>query len=175
MKRFLPICVFLLLCTAAAWLPARASEIQGQYATIEYSDMETLEDFNYELYMGRLKGRLKQSDTIEEEVKNKIDLIVARVIQILDMRPSDLKFKIVVRGSKQEVSDDFKRIYGSDVNYIAFYSPSKNIVFYYAGKASLQVVAHEIGHVVAEHYFQVSPPARIHEVMAQYAEKHITD
>ncbi|MCK5098348.1 MAG: hypothetical protein KAR45_09605, partial [Desulfobacteraceae bacterium] len=66
-------------------------------------------------------------------------------------------------------------IYNIDVKYIAFYSPSKNRVFYSADNAYLRVVAHEIGHVVAENYFTISPPQRIHEVMAQFAEKHVTD
>ena len=39
----------------------------------------------------------------------------------------------------------------------------------------LFTAAHEIGHVVAENYFEVSPPQNIHEVIAQYAEQHITD
>ena len=63
----------------------------------------------------------------------------------------------------------------ADVDYIAFYSPKKNTVFYAAAKTKLRVVAHEIGHVVAEHYFAISPPPKIHEVLAQYAESHIMD
>jgi len=37
------------------------------------------------------------------------------------------------------------------------------------------VLAHEIGHVVVENYFTISPPQRIHEVLAQFAERHVTD
>jgi predicted Zn-dependent protease len=81
----------------------------------------------------------------------------------------------VIHPSKEGVQEDFNRLYGIDVNYIAFYSPTQNIVFYSADNAELRVVAHEIGHVIAEHYFQVSPPSKIHEVLAQYAEKHVTE
>ena len=33
----------------------------------------------------------------------------------------------------------------------------------------------ECAGLVAENYFTISPPQKIHEVMAQYAEQHITD
>jgi hypothetical protein len=39
----------------------------------------------------------------------------------------------------------------------------------------LRVIAHEIGHVVVDHYFDVPPPVKIHEVLAQFAETHISD
>ena len=175
MKPFLSISALVFICLALWPLPAQADEIRSRFAAVEYDDRDALKDFNYALYMGRLKNRVKTGDTIEDEVAGKLDFIVNRVMQILEMYLHDLDFKIVVRSSKSGVQADFKRLYNRDVKYIAFYSPSENIVFFSAKNATLNVVAHEIGHVVAEHYFDISPPPRIHEVMAQYAEKHITD
>ena len=154
-----------------------AFEIVTEYAVIEYPSQKVLKDFNHELYMGRFKYniRSKSNDTIEDEVKNKIDFIVEKVMKVLNMYLPELKFIIKIHPSKRGVKEDFKRIYGIKANYIAFYSPSKNKVFYSANNAELRVVTHEIGHVVAENYFEVSPPQNIHEVIAQYAEKHITD
>jgi len=91
------------------------------------------------------------------------------------MFPAKLKFNIVIHPSTKGVQKDFQRLYRKKVNYIAFYSPGKNTVFYSADNGRLRVVAHEIGHVVAENYFAISPPPKIHEVLAQYAESHITD
>ncbi len=154
-----------------------AFEIVTEYATIEYSDKKVLKTFNRELYMGRFKYniRSKNNDTIEDEVKNKIDFIVEKVMKVLNMYLPELKFKITIHKSKKGVREDFRRIYNAKANYIAFYSPSENQIFYSAKNSELRVVAHEIGHVVAENYFEVSPPQNIHEVIAQYAEKHITD
>ncbi len=152
-------------------------EIKTRYTTITYDSPSTLKKFNYKLYMGRLKYLLKgkKNDTIEEEVKNKIDLIVEKSETVLDMYPHNLKFFIVITPSAEGVQDHFMRLYKKKVNYIAFYSPGANTVFYSADNARLRVVTHEIGHVIAENYFAISPPPRIHEVLAQYAEKHITD
>jgi hypothetical protein len=157
--------------------PIYGLEIKTRYATITYDHIDVLRKFNRELFMGRLKYMLPTggSDTIEDEVKDKIDLIVEKVQTVLDMFPKKINFSIVIHLSTAGVQLDFKRIYNKEVDYIAFFSPGENTVFYSADNGSLRVVTHEIGHVVTEHYFTVSPPPKIHEVLAQYAETHITD
>ena len=157
--------------------PACGFEIDSRYATIVYESDEVLRKFNSNLSMGNLRYQLhgKKNETIEDEVRNKIDLIVEKVETVLDMYPVKMKFSIVIHSSKDGIRKDFLRIYNKEVDYIAFYSPTEDTVFYSAKNVDLRVAAHEIGHVVAEKYFSVSPPPKIHEVLAQYAEKHITD
>lgn len=151
--------------------------IKSRYAVITYFDYDDLREFNDELYMGSLRRRMswRGIDTIEEEVSAKIDFVVEKVMKVLDMHPKPLKFSIEIHSSEQEVHETFLRLYNISVEYIAFYSPGQNRIYFSADNANLRVVAHEIGHVVVEHYFQISPPQRIHEVLAQFAEKHITD
>lgn len=156
---------------------ANCDEIKSRYASITYDNLETLRKFNRNLYMGRLKYLLskRRSETVQDEVINKINLIVEKVETVLDMFPGSLQFHIVIHSSQKGVHQEFMRLYKKKVNYIAFYSPGINTVFYSANKTKLRVVAHEIGHVVAENYFAISPPPKIHEVLAQYAELHVTD
>ena len=175
MRRIIPI--LSLLCLGF-FLPdtALSGQIQTRYATIVYDDMDDLREFNDELYMSSLRSLMRGStDTVQEEVAAKIDVIVEKTMKVLDMFPRPFQFSIEIHPSERSVQDAFRRIYAVDVDYIAFYSPSKDTVFYSAGNGILRVVTHEIAHVVVEHYFQISPPQRIHEVMAQFAERHITD
>lgn len=172
--------IYLMLITAVMLcLPgaSQAVDLDSRYAKITYADDHDLKKFNKELYMGRLKSRIKKGggDTIEDEVISKINFIVEKIMGVLDMFPAELKFSIVIQPDERAVQKDFKSIYNIDVGYIAFYSPSRNKVFYSANNANLRVVAHEIGHVVAENYFNISPPQKIHEVLAQFAEQHVTD
>lgn len=162
---------------AIASCPVYGHEIKTRHATIIYEHIDVLRKFNRELYMGRLKYMLprEERETIEEEVKDKIDLIIEKVQTVLDMFPEKINFSIVIHLSTAGVQKDYQRIYSRDVDYIAFFSPRENTVFFSANNGTLRVVAHEIGHVVAEHYFTVPPPPKIHEVLAQYAEAHITD
>lgn len=167
--------VFLLLFFTAG--TAAGFEIQTRYATIEYENAKDLQRFNRKLRMGSLGFRLsgKKNETVEDEVRNKIDVIVEKVEVVLEMFPDDMKFKIVICDSMKGVREEYKRIYGVERDYIAFYSPGRDTVFYSAKNINLRIASHEIGHVVAEKYFDVSPPVKIHEVLAQYAERHITD
>ena len=179
MSRKIGYTIFFLVIGAVIVLPCvHAFEIKSRYATIIYDSQKTLRKFNDELYVGgslRAKVKRQGGDTIEDDVRAKINVIVEKAMVVLDMYPSNLKFSIVIHPDKKGVAADFMRIYNKRVNYIAFYSPSKDTIFFSANNGRLRVVAHEIGHVVAEHYFAISPPPRIHEVLAQYAEKHITD
>ena len=156
---------------------SEALNLESRYAVITFDDHDTLRRFNNELYMGRLGSQMRRNagETVEDEVISKIDFIVEKVMTTLDMFLPQLKFFIVIHPDEKTVQSDFNEIYKVEVDYIAFYSPSRNTVFYSADNSFLRVVAHEIGHVVAENYFPISPPQRIHEVMAQYAEQHITD
>lgn len=156
-------------------VPCFGLVLESRHATIAYQHPKELRIFNDSLEMGRLASFIKGSDTVEEEVAAKIDFIVGKVMSVLDMFPLPLKFYIVIRPDVQTVQSDFKRLYRMDVDYIAFYAPSRNKVFYSAADTSLGVVAHEIAHVVVENYFTVSPSQRVHEVMAQFAEQHIAD
>ncbi len=179
MNRFFTIIspVLFLLVIISPVQDSFALEIETEYAVIQYPNKKVLKAFNRDLYMGRFKYniRKKSNDTIEDEVKNKIDFIVEKVMKVLSMYLPELRFKVTIHSSKRGVRESFQRIYNMKANYIAFYSPSENHVYYSANNADLRVVTHEIGHVVAENYFKVSPPQNIHEVIAQYAEKHITD
>ncbi|MBT3386829.1 MAG: hypothetical protein HOG03_19000 [Desulfobacula sp.] len=152
-----------------------AFEIRGKTVTITYFDKNTLRTFNKKLNMGRLKSKIKGGDSIESEVAAKLEFIAAKARRVLDMFPPKFKFSVVILPGVKDVQKEFIKIYNVKVGYIAFYSPSRNRVFFSANNAVLRVVAHEIGHAVAENYFVVSPPQRIHEVLAQFAEAHISD
>ncbi len=178
MNRFLYIPFVVVLGVTLFVFECPAFELKSRHAIITYDDRNDLKRFNKNLYMGRrLRSLVKKqgADTVEEEVVAKINVIVEKVMTALDMFQSKLVFSIVIRGYESAVQKDFKRIYDVDVNYIAFFDPHNNIVYYSANNGTLRVVAHEIGHVVVENYFTISPPQRIHEVMAQYAEKHVSD
>ncbi len=157
---------------------AYSLELESRYALITYEDREDLRRFNRELYLGgRLRSELRRqaTETVEQEVAAKINVIVEKTMTVLDMYPASLKFSIVILPDVRAVKRVFREIYNVNVDYIAFYSPHLNRVFYSANNGRLRVACHEIGHVIVENYFKVSPPQRIHEVMAQYVEKHIND
>ncbi len=169
---------FALLLTASLLCPAYGAELETRYATIIYEKDDLLKEFNNRVRLGSLSYlvRDKNSLTIADEVRNKVDTIMDRVQSVLQMFPRNIKIKIVLLPSDDEVSNIYKRKYLRDVDYIAFYAPGDKTVYISVDNVRLRVFAHELGHVVVDHYFAgVPPPGNIHELLAQYVEAHLED
>lgn len=157
---------------------ALCEELKTRYATVRYDDINLLQKFNDEIYLGRqLSQQLHQQKafTIQDELHNKLNLIVEKVETVLDMFPTQLYVTIVLLPSSKEVQAVYLQKYGKRVNHVAYYSLSEKTIYLSVDDVNLKVLAHEIGHIVADHYFQVRPPYKIHELLAQFAEEHITD
>jgi len=170
--------LLLLIATTLTLTGNAAAHASSRYVTLTYGDPQLLREFNNSLYINRKLSRhirKKNVITLEDEVLAKVDFIVEKVEVVLDMFPSNLHFTLVLLPSSREVSGIYKKFYGKNVNHIAFYSISKKTIYLSVDDTKLQVLAHEIGHMVADHYFTVRPPYTIHELMAQFAEKHVTD
>ena len=154
-----------------------ASELKSRYTTIMYNNEDEVRRFNSEVSLGSLSYLMRNrgSVTTGDEVKNKVDVIVERVESILEMYPRELKFHIVLLPSDNEVQEIFRKKYGRNVDYIAFYSPRDKTVYASVKNIELTVLAHEIGHVVIDFYYGIATPQKIHEVLAQYVEEHLKD
>lgn len=158
-------------------MSASAAEVKTGYATVIYERGELLRRFNKEVSLGSLSYlmRNRQSITVEDEVRNKVDAVVERVMSILDMHPKEIAFRIVLLPAAADVHRVYKTRYGLTVDYIAFYTPRDKIVYLSVDDIDLSVLAHELTHMVLDHYFGISPPAKIHEVLAQFVETHLKD
>lgn len=152
-------------------------EIKSRYATIQYEKEELLREFNRELLLGSLSHlmRFKKNVTWQDEVKNKVDIIVERVEIVLDMRPADISFKIVLLPTDEDVQQAYKSRYNRKVDYIAFYAPKDKTIYVSVNDVRIGVFAHELGHLIIDLYYKTSTPSKIHEVLAQFVETHLMD
>ncbi len=156
---------------------AHAGEISSRYTTIIYSNETQLRRFNKEIKLGSLSYlmRNKTSINFEDEIKNKMDVLIEKVESILEMYPREIKISIVLLDSEKEVQGIYHRKYGRHVDFIAFYSPKDKTIYLSINDVELAVLAHELAHAVIDHYYGITTPAKIHEVLAQYVETHLFD
>lgn len=170
--------LFLLLFILPLPSTAHTGEIKSRYATLHFTARHLLHDFNDQIRLGRklnFIARKKDIVTIEDEVLAKIDTIIEKAEVILDMFPDNLHIHIVLLETSADVNRLYKQKYGKKANHIAYYSLSEDTIYISVSDARLKVLAHEIGHAIVDHYFEVRPPYTIHELMAQFTEKHIND
>lgn len=167
----------LFLFTTSFAPPASCEQRQSRYVTLKYSSRETLREFNEQLSLSSSLGRMmrKNTVTVEDEVLAKTDIIVEKAESVLDMFPNNLHITIILLPTSADIARIFHQKYKKNVNYLAFYSLSEKTIYISVDDTNLHVLAHEIGHAIVDHFFDVRPPYNIHELMAQFTEKHITD
>lgn len=179
MNRIAPLLLAALLSTGLLRPQAlHAHEAQGKYVTLHYSDRELLKTCNEELDLGRKLSRHVEKRhvvTIEDEVLAKLDTIMEKAEVVLDMFPDKLRINVVLLASADDVARVFAQKYGKNASHIAYYSLSEDTIYVSVENARLEVIAHEMAHAIVDHYFTERPPYNIHELMAQFAEKHISD
>lgn len=176
-KTLLSYICLILLCVVLT-PSAFAVEAKSRYVTLQYSDKRLLREFNNKLIIGRKLTsmmRKKNVETVEDEVLAKVDLVVEKTQVVLDMFPDKIHITLVLLPDDDDVTDMYKKTYGKRQNNIAYYSLSQKTIYISVDDTKLRVLAHELGHAVTDQYFEVRPPYKIHELMAQFAEKHITD
>lgn len=168
-------CSMLLLIFLCA--PARAIEIEGTYASISYTHDTILEAFNNNIFLGKLRYlmRGKRILTMEDEVNAKIDILSERIQEVLDMHPPGLHYGMTLYQTGDYPDRDNHPRHDPLWDRAGFYSPTSDTIFLNVNTSNIKVVAHEVGHVVVEKYFKVKPPVKVHELLAQFAEKHIGD
>jgi len=155
--------------------PVLAAEIKGKQATIFYEDEADLKRFvkgsrfgSFSFFFGGKKGV-----TMEQEAANNMDKVLTRVQEILEMFPKGMQINVSLHKSSKQLSAIHKEIYWVPADYIAFYARKRNTVYIATKEMDLRVLAHELAHAVIEHYFNNSPPVKLHELMAQYVESQI--
>ncbi|HIP83827.1 MAG TPA: hypothetical protein EYH36_02625 [Desulfocapsa sulfexigens] len=178
MSRILLSAVVVFFCFTLAGGNGYAREQKSRYVTLWYADREVLDEFNDNLRLNRkLRNSMRKKNvvTIADEVLAKADIIIEKVQIVLDMFPNKYHVRLVLLSNPDDVAAVYKKRYDKRVDYIAYYSLSEKTIYISADDASLRVLAHEVGHSVVDHFFKVRPPYNIHELMAQFAEKHVTD
>jgi predicted RND superfamily exporter protein len=175
-KTFFIIAGLLLFITSFA-PPAPCEQSQSRYVTLKYGSKEILRKFNEELDLTSSLTRVMRKNTVtmEDEVLAKVDIIVEKAESVLDMFPNNLHMTLILLPSSADVARAFYQKYQKNVNYLSFYSLSEKTIYISVDDTNLHVVAHEISHAIVDHFFDVRPPYNIHELMAQFTEKHITD
>ncbi len=174
MRYLLPLLLFLIV-TGSPVDRAAAAEINTAFAVIQYTDEAQLKTFNKKVgssSYGFGFGR-NNSGTPEATARKQVNRLIGRVQEILDMQPENLHFTIRILDSPHQIQAIYLKQYGRKVDYIAFYSPGNETVYFAAKKLRRTVFAHEIAHAIIDRYFDKAPPVKVHELLAQYVEKQL--
>ena len=186
-----PVILFFLIFSAPAAYAAVAvngqfsdgtdwTSVDSLYCTIFFKDGVDLAAVNrridtYNIDYGLNQKPAHEAEGDSGEIAYKFDLIFSKVQEILDMRPKDLRLNVRVYRQQDDLDRVYVEIIGADNKFIAYYVFKINTLFATEEKVSANVLAHEIAHCVVDHYFSVVPPAKVAEMIAQYADAHLRE
>lgn len=121
------------------------------------------------------KKLLNNTKDLSKRITLKCDIILLKSEQIVDMYPDDFHVKIVIYKDEEEMIDVYERITGKREDLYFFYVYETNTIYSTQTRINQNVLTHEIGHAIVNHYFIIRPPEIIRELISQYMDVHLED
>lgn len=157
-------------------------EVKSSYATIHIDKDVSVRGVSKRIDVGFAKYDpverklfLDKGISDEDELANKIDIIVRKAKKILDMHPQNFHVNIRVYKNEKELWDAYETIFKERVEHRAFYIHKFKTVYIPLENVHESVLAHEIGHSIIDNYFAILPPQKIRELLACYVDVHLKD
>ncbi|MEW6101568.1 MAG: hypothetical protein AB1481_04665 [Candidatus Omnitrophota bacterium] len=110
-----------------------------------------------------------------EKIAYRLDRLLERVMEVLDMYPAERNLNIKVFKKRRELSEEYYRIFRKRANPKAFYVHKYRTIYASESDMTDTVIAHEMGHAVVDSYFRVIPPEKIGEMLANYVDMHLEE
>jgi len=110
---------------------------------------------------------------IEKRILARLESILLRVEQILEMYPPNIEINLKIFRNRNELSKEYCRSYGSVEHYKSFYIHSLSTIFTSMQDITDSEVSHEMAHAVIDNYFRVMPPSKTAELLATYVDSHL--
>lgn len=110
---------------------------------------------------------------IENRISARLESILQKVKQVLAMNPPLMNLKIKVFKNRNELNDEYFRIFNSNPHYKSFYVHGLETIYTSMQDVTDSVIAHEMSHAVIDHYFNVAPPPKVAELLAVYVDSHL--
>lgn len=146
----------IILLSPAFSLAQTEKTFKTNYSLIHYSEDKDLNDF-----LWRISGKRFEYSSDTGFARSRVDRIVERVENILDMHPKGFNVDIFLRKGNLTI------------NQVAYYESKTNSIFVSVDNVSDGVFAHEIAHAVIYKYFPQPPSSTAQEVLTQYVDKYL--
>jgi hypothetical protein len=156
---------------------APAYKVEGKHFTLYYkADVDVLRLLHNLDFSATDKilvdGKIVQTSEPEKEVLDALDNIFIQACEVLDMPLYSYKGNIKVFRTQEDLTNMFYRLYRRslpDTGH-SYYSFDLNTIYISEEYFKMRILAHEMAHAIVNHYFAVSPPEKIQEILAGYVE-----
>jgi hypothetical protein len=154
-----------------------ASKIEGKYFTIYYSQQIDISKLSQQLNITTtdkiLAGRNIDNDIASEHgIAGMVDILYSLVGDMVDMHVYNFKGNIKICRDQAQLNSIYRNLFGQDLlSYmVSFYVNDTSTIYISEESFRREVLGHEIAHAIINHYFVVSPPVKVQEILAKYIE-----
>ncbi len=152
------------------------SSVEGNFFVLYYNTSANLEDIKRELTKRPLyfdqAARYGEVAT-SREICYRLDKLYNRVQDVLDMHPKTPKIKIKIFKDRDELNDEFVKIFDKNRDFKSFYVYKYNTIYTSESDIEDSIIIHEMAHAIIDHYFSVIPPETVREILAAYVDAHL--
>jgi len=152
-------------------------KIEGRYFTVYYFSEMDISKLTQQLNIttadkilaGKSVGKEISS---EEPLAGMVDILYGLVGDIIDMHIYDFKGSIKICQDQVKLNAIYKKFFGKDLpSYVVSFYVNDTSTIYISGEDfRREVLGHEIAHAIINHYFVISPPIKVQEILAKYVE-----
>jgi hypothetical protein len=152
-----------------------SEQAQGQYFTIYYKPQADIGLLLSNLNVGSIDkimvGKSAENSAVSSQgLGGVLDTLFLQVSDMLDMHVYSFHGKIKVCRDYAQLNRIYRDFFGHDLNTQSFYTQELNTIYISEDNFKRQILGHEIAHAIMNSYFVVSPPVKVHEVLARYVE-----
>lgn len=153
----------------------QAKKVESKYFVCYYSPQSDIYDFLQQLNLSHtdkfLGGKSPQDlNSPEAELASSVDALFMRVSDILDMHLYTFNSTIKICRDYAHLKRVYNRIFDKELKSPSFYVYDLNTIYISAENFKSEILGHEMAHTIINHYFVVSPPMKIQEVLCGYVE-----
>lgn len=127
-----------------------------KYTAIYYDQKKDIDDFIW-----RLGGQKTEFSSDTALASSRVDRIVERVVNILDMWPKKFEVKVYLHRGRL------------DSDRAAYFDPKTRSIHISVDDTSDGVFAHEIAHAILNHNYNNVLPSKMQEILTQYVDKYL--
>jgi hypothetical protein len=176
-------CLFLFIITGRLFAYeiddgfSSGKKIEGKYFTVycspEIDVSELIRQLNITTADKILAGKsVGEEISSEEPLAGMVDTLYGLVGDIVDMHIYNFKGSIKICRDQEKLNAIYKKLFDKDLaSYmVSFYVNDMSTIYITEDSFRKEVLGHEMAHAIINHYFVVSPPVKIQEILAKYTE-----
>lgn len=176
-------CLFLFIITSRLFASeiddsfGYGKKIEGKYFTIYYSSEIDASKLTRQLNITTadkiLAGKsIGKEISSEEPLASMVDILYSLVGDMVDMHIYSFKGSIKICQDQVKLSAIYKKLFDKDLEsyMISFYVNETSTIYISGENFRREVLGHEIAHAIINHYFVISPPIKVQEILSKYVE-----